>query len=77
MCIQMRTHLVSISEASRLIGHDRRTIAKIAHLADIKVMTRTGALYDLAELRHVLMVHAPHLRRPTRTDSATRMINLN
>jgi hypothetical protein len=57
----MRTHLVSIAEAARQLGHDWRTVAKVAQLADIKVITKTGNLYSLDDLRHLLMVHKPHL----------------
>jgi hypothetical protein len=57
----MRTHLVSISEAARQLGHDFRTIRKVADLAEVKVATNTGNLYDLSELRHLITVHKPHL----------------
>jgi hypothetical protein len=64
----MRTHLVSISEAARQLGHDFRTIRKVADLAEVKVVTNTGNLYDLSELRHLLMVHKPELQnRPVRS----------
>ena len=57
----MREHLVSIRQAAEKLGHDPRTIAKIAQLAEPRVVTRTGRLFDLAELRHLLLLHKPHL----------------
>lgn len=63
----MRTHLVSIAEASRQLGHDWRTIKKVADLAEVKVMTNTGGLYDLSELRHLIMVYKPNLGRTVTT----------
>jgi hypothetical protein len=54
-------HLVSISEAARQLGHDWRTIRQVAELAEAKVVTKTGNLYSLDELRHLLMVNKPHL----------------
>lgn len=50
--------LVSISEAARRLGRDPRTVRKITDLAEIKVKTRTGNLYDLAELE-ALIKRAP------------------
>jgi hypothetical protein len=57
----MRTHLVSISEAARQLGHDWRTVQQVAKLAEVKVITNTGGLYSLDEIRHLLMAHKPHL----------------
>jgi predicted transcriptional regulator len=42
--------LVSISEAARRTGRDFRTVHKIIHLAEVKVSTRTGNLYDLNQI---------------------------
>jgi hypothetical protein len=64
--LQRMTHLVSIAEASRQLGHDPRTIRKVVGMAEARVVTRIGALYSLDELRHLLFVPAPHLRRPVR-----------
>jgi hypothetical protein len=76
LSLNMRQHLVSLTDAARKLGHDRRTLAKIAPMVEIRVVTRVGNLYSLDDLRHALFVHAPHLRRPTRSDAATRMITL-
>jgi hypothetical protein len=54
-------HLVSISEAARQLGHDWRTIRQVAVLAEVKAVTKTGNLYDLSDIRHLLTVHKPHL----------------
>jgi|HubBroStandDraft_6_1064221.scaffolds.fasta_scaffold4780546_1 hypothetical protein len=35
-------------------------------MAEAKVVTRTGGLYSLDELRHLIMVHKPHLGRTVR-----------
>lgn len=55
------THLVSISEAARQLGRDFRTIRQVVDLAEVKVATNTGNLYSLDEIRHLLMLHKPHL----------------
>jgi hypothetical protein len=61
--------LESISEAARRTGRDFRTVHKIIHLADVKVTTRTGNLYDLNEIRNLLNHNGP-----TKTVRATKMV---
>jgi hypothetical protein len=63
--------LVSISEAARRTGRDFRTVHKIIHLAEIKVTTRTGNLYDLNQISALL-----NHNTGTRTDRATKMVAL-
>lgn len=72
----MRQHLVSLTDAAKKLGHDRRTLAKMAPMVEVRAVTRVGNLYSLDDLRHALFVHAPQLRRTTRADSADRMITL-
>ena len=60
--------LVSISEAARRTGRDFRTVHKIIHLAEVKVTTRTGNLYDLNQIQALLNHNS------TRAERATRMV---
>jgi hypothetical protein len=58
--------LVSISEAARRLGHDFRTVRKVVAFAEPKVVTRTGKLYNLDEIRHLI----------NRSDRAQKMMAL-